>query len=124
MWSGLTTSGSRGYRIVRTDGASLDVEVTSRDLRDDPTVRGVVLTLRDVTEQRKLEDELTHRAFHDSLTGLANRVLFRDRVERALAGRRRRGGASSSSTWTTSSSSTTRWATARATSSWSPSPRA
>jgi diguanylate cyclase (GGDEF)-like protein len=43
-----------------------------------------VLTMRDVTEQRKLEDELTHRASHDSLTGLANRVLFRDRVERAL----------------------------------------
>jgi diguanylate cyclase (GGDEF)-like protein/PAS domain S-box-containing protein len=86
VWSGLTTSGSRGYRILRTDGGSLDVEVTSRDLRDDPTVRGVVLTLRDVTAQRKLEDELTHAAFHDSLTGLANRVLFRDRVERALTG--------------------------------------
>ena len=77
--------GTRGYRLVRTDGARIDVEVTSRDLRDDPTVRGVVLTMRDVTEQRKLEQELTHRASHDSLTGLANRVLFRDRVERAMA---------------------------------------
>ena len=47
---------------MRTDGARIDVEVTSRDLRDDPTVRGVVLTMRDVTEQRKLEQELTHRA--------------------------------------------------------------
>ncbi|MBL8926379.1 MAG: EAL domain-containing protein [Pseudonocardia sp.] len=75
------------YRLLRTDGARIDVEVTSRDLRDDPTVRGFVLTLRDVTDQRKLEQELTHRASHDSLTGLANRVLFRDRIERALAAR-------------------------------------
>ncbi len=104
--------GTRGYRLVRTDGARIDVEVASRDLRDDPTVRGFVLTLRDVTDQRKLEQELTHRASHDSLTGLANRVLFRDRVERALAVRTQRGSwASSSSTSTTSSSSTTRWAT-------------
>jgi diguanylate cyclase (GGDEF)-like protein/PAS domain S-box-containing protein len=83
--TGRAPSGTRSYHIVRTDGGCVDVEVASRDLRDDPTVRGLVLTLRDVTEQRKLEHELTHRASHDSLTGLANRVLFRDRVERALA---------------------------------------
>ncbi len=83
--AGEARPGTRGYRLVRTDGARIDVEVTSRDLRDDPTVRGFVLTMRDVTDQRKLEQELTHRASHDSLTGLANRMLFRDRVERALA---------------------------------------
>ena len=85
VWAGETRPGTRSYQILRTDGKRVDVEVVSRDLRHDPTVRGVVLTMRDVTEQRKLEDELTHRANHDSLTGLANRVLFRDRVERALA---------------------------------------
>ena len=84
VWAGRDIASTRSYQIVRTDGGRLDVEMASRDLRDDPTVRGVVLTLRDVTEQRKLEHELTHRASHDSLTGLANRVLFRDRVERAL----------------------------------------
>jgi diguanylate cyclase (GGDEF)-like protein/PAS domain S-box-containing protein len=84
VWAGRATSGTRSFEIERTDGDRLDVEVASRNLRDDPTVRGIVLTLRDVTEQRKLEHELTHRASHDSLTGLANRVLFRDRVERAL----------------------------------------
>ena len=92
VWAGGATASTRSYQIVRTDGGRLDVEVASRDLRDDPTVRGVVLTLRDVTEQRKLEHELTHRAFHDSLTGLANRVLFRDRVERALSATNRDGG--------------------------------
>jgi diguanylate cyclase (GGDEF)-like protein/PAS domain S-box-containing protein len=92
LWAGNALTGTRSYRIVRTDGARLDVEVASRDLRKDPTVRGLVLTLRDVTAQRKLEHELTHRAFHDALTGLANRVLFRDRVERALGATGAAGG--------------------------------
>jgi predicted signal transduction protein with EAL and GGDEF domain len=48
-----------------------------------------LMAVRDVTEQRKLEHELTDRASHDSLTGLPNRVLFRDRVERALSATKR-----------------------------------
>ena len=89
--SGSVGSASQDLGVVRTDGGRIDVEVTSRDLRDDPTVRGVVLTLRDVTAERKLQRELTHRAFHDALTGLPNRHLFRDRLEQALTDIRRRG---------------------------------
>jgi diguanylate cyclase (GGDEF)-like protein/PAS domain S-box-containing protein len=85
-------SRTRNYGVVRTDGHRIDVEVAYRDLRTDPTVRGIVLTLRDITDQRRLEQELTERAFHDGLTGLANRALFLDRVERALADRGRNGG--------------------------------
>ncbi|MDH6114952.1 diguanylate cyclase (GGDEF)-like protein/PAS domain S-box-containing protein [Kitasatospora sp. MAP12-15] len=72
------------WRMVRHDGVGIEVEVRASDLRRDPTVLGLVLTLRDVTEQRQLERELSHRAFHDSLTGLANRVLFQDRVNQAF----------------------------------------
>lgn len=39
---------------------------------------------RDVTRRRRYEAELEHRALHDSLTGLANRTLFRDRVDQSL----------------------------------------
>ncbi|MFI1990415.1 putative bifunctional diguanylate cyclase/phosphodiesterase [Actinoplanes sp. NPDC020271] len=60
------------------------VECDLRDLRHEPSVAGLVVTMRDVTEQRRLEDDLTHQAFHDSLTGLANRVLFRNRLEQAF----------------------------------------
>ncbi|MER6303221.1 EAL domain-containing protein [Kitasatospora sp. NPDC001539] len=79
------------WRLLRQDRTPIEVEVRSTDLRDDPTVGGLVLTLRDVTEQRQMERELTHRAFHDSLTGLANRVLFQDRVGHALSRSERSG---------------------------------
>ncbi|MFE7559328.1 putative bifunctional diguanylate cyclase/phosphodiesterase [Kitasatospora sp. NPDC057500] len=79
------------WRLLRADGSPIEVEVRCNDLREDPTVGGLVLTLRDVTEQRQMERELTHRAFHDSLTGLANRVLFLDRVGHALSRGERSG---------------------------------
>ncbi|WBB97963.1 MULTISPECIES: EAL domain-containing protein [unclassified Solwaraspora] len=79
------------WRLRHADGSTVQVEVSCRDLRSDRAVRGLVLTLRDVTERRRLEQELTHRAFHDSLTGLANRVLFHDRVQQAVARAQRSG---------------------------------
>ncbi|MEU5891700.1 EAL domain-containing protein [Streptomyces sp. NPDC047461] len=79
------------WRMVRTDRATIEVEVRWSDLREEVTVGGVVLTLRDVTEQRKLERALTYQAFHDSLTGLANRVLFQERINHALVQAQREG---------------------------------
>ncbi|MFF2147437.1 putative bifunctional diguanylate cyclase/phosphodiesterase [Kitasatospora sp. NPDC058190] len=79
------------WRLLRQDHTPIEAEVRYTDLRADPTVGGLVLTLRDVTEQRRMERELTHRAFHDSLTGLANRVLFQDRVGHALSRGERSG---------------------------------
>ena len=79
------------WQMLRTDQTAIEVEVRCSDLRGEPTVAGLVLTLRDVTEQRTLERELTHRAFHDELTGLANRVLFHERVTHALTQSQREG---------------------------------
>lgn len=45
---------------------------------------GLIAVVQDVSERKALEAELLHQAFHDSLTGLANRALFRDRVDHAL----------------------------------------
>jgi diguanylate cyclase (GGDEF)-like protein/PAS domain S-box-containing protein len=57
-----------------------------------PDAPGCILTGRDVTERKKLEQELRHQAFHDSLTDLANRALFENRLAHALEGLRRREG--------------------------------
>jgi diguanylate cyclase (GGDEF)-like protein/PAS domain S-box-containing protein len=73
------------YRVTHEDGSSRFVESIVTNLLDDPTVRGLVLNTRDVTERKELEEELAHQAFHDSLTGLSNRAVFRDRLDHALA---------------------------------------
>jgi diguanylate cyclase (GGDEF)-like protein/PAS domain S-box-containing protein len=72
-------------RITRRNGVAVQVQVRASDLRADPTVAGLVLTLRDVTEQRQLEEQLKYQAFHDALTGLPNRLFFQDRISQQVA---------------------------------------
>ena len=59
-------------------------ELALVNLVDDPTVGGYVVSGHDVTDRKRLEDELSYQAFHDSLTGLGNRALFQDRLSHAL----------------------------------------
>ena len=70
--------------LVRVDGQRRRMEATIANLLGGDAVDGMVATFRDVTEQRNLERQLSHRAFHDELTGLANRALFLDRMDHAL----------------------------------------
>lgn len=79
------------WQVRRPDGSVVVLDVSHRDLRRDPTVRGVVITMRDITQQRRLEGELRHRALHDGLTGLANRTLFNDLMRQAVRRARRSG---------------------------------
>ncbi|MBL8983912.1 MAG: GGDEF domain-containing protein, partial [Gemmatimonadetes bacterium] len=60
-------------------------EADAVDLRSEPAIDGLVITLRDISERRSLEARLTHQAYHDSLTRLANRSLFLNRVAHAIA---------------------------------------
>ena len=76
------------FRARHRDGSWRHMETVAANLIDEPTVAGLVLNSRDVSERTALEHTLTHRALHDPLTDLANRALFHDRVEHALA----RGG--------------------------------
>ena len=81
------------WRLRRPDGHSVVVEAIASNLLADPAVGGVVLNARDVGERKALLDQLAHQAFHDPLTGLANRALFRDRVTHAITLARRQARA-------------------------------
>jgi diguanylate cyclase (GGDEF)-like protein/PAS domain S-box-containing protein len=77
----------------RDDDELRQFEVLYTNLTGDEHVRGIVLNSRDVSERRAFEEQLTHQAFHDPVTGLANRALFVERVRHALArGRRENRG--------------------------------
>ncbi|HSK25188.1 MAG TPA: EAL domain-containing protein [Egicoccus sp.] len=75
-------------RVRHADGGWRQVEAVLVDRRSDPAIGRIVITIRDVTAQRELEQQLTHQAFHDALTGLPNRALFVDRARQALDVRR------------------------------------
>lgn len=76
-----------GYR---KDGSFFPLEATIAkfDGGDDPLV---VVTLRDISERKKAEEDLTWRATHDALTGLPNRALIRERLSNALLRSQRSG---------------------------------
>jgi diguanylate cyclase (GGDEF)-like protein/PAS domain S-box-containing protein len=73
------------FAVWHSDGRWCETETSVTSLLDDEDIRGIVLNIRDIGERKRLEDALTHQAFHDNLTGLANRVLFTDRVAQALS---------------------------------------
>jgi diguanylate cyclase (GGDEF)-like protein/PAS domain S-box-containing protein len=72
-------------RLRRADGSWVTTETTIADLTDNPGIAGRLLTTRDVTDRKYLEEQLRHDALHDPLTGLGNRLLFHDRLSHAVA---------------------------------------
>ena len=73
------------------DGEIHTVESSAVDLLDDPHVNGIVVTTRDITARRKAEEDLRRLALFDTLTGLPNRQLLLDRIERGLVRQREEG---------------------------------
>jgi diguanylate cyclase (GGDEF)-like protein/PAS domain S-box-containing protein len=71
-------------QATQSDGSARWFGVRAANLSNDPVVAGMVINLRDITDRKRAEQQLNHSALHDSLTGLANRALFHDRLEHAL----------------------------------------
>jgi len=71
-------------RAEHADGRWIWLDARATNLLEEPGVKGVVLTVRDISERKSSEDELRHRALHDTLTGLPNRTLLIDRLSGAI----------------------------------------
>jgi diguanylate cyclase (GGDEF)-like protein/PAS domain S-box-containing protein len=76
-------------RFLHKNGAWIWLEGFSQNLLHEPSVGAIVLNYRDVTQRKETEKQLEYRAYYDSLTGLPNRLLFRDRVVNSLLQARR-----------------------------------
>ncbi len=71
--------------LISRDGSEFGIEDSAAPIRNAlGEVLGAVLVFRDVTEQRRLAGEMSHRATHDALTGLVNRAEFETRLQRTL----------------------------------------
>jgi diguanylate cyclase (GGDEF)-like protein/PAS domain S-box-containing protein len=80
-------------RHLHKDGRVIVVEVSKSSARDAAgRLLYFIIIERDITEERALSAQLSHQELHDSLTGLANRALFEDRLSQAHARFVRQGG--------------------------------
>jgi diguanylate cyclase (GGDEF)-like protein/PAS domain S-box-containing protein len=77
-------------RVRHRDGRLRTCEFTITNLLSEPSVRGLVVNSRDITDRKALEEQLARQAFSDSLTGIPNRALFKDRLQQTLARAARR----------------------------------
>src|SRR5919112_2217000 len=75
----------------RKDGTSFPVEYISSPILQDNEVVGAVVTFKNITERKALEQQLHQQAFYDPLTGLPNRALFMERLAHATTRANRRG---------------------------------
>lgn len=95
MWAAIQTSGRWQGEIWnrRKDGADYPEWLNISVVRDDAgAIINYIGVFADITSIKEAQDKLEYTAHHDALTGLPNRVLFRDRLEQALAMSRRNGG--------------------------------
>jgi len=80
---GRPPAASVASRMRHRNGSWRWTETVVNDLLADPAVSGIVLTTRDVSDRRELEEKLREQAYHDALTGLPNRVMFMERLRAA-----------------------------------------
>lgn len=88
---GLTPHFEMEHRMLHQDGGTIWVLTRGEAVRDPSrTAYRISGSQTDITERKKIEEQLLHNAFHDSLTDLPNRALMMERIERAIQRLKRR----------------------------------
>ena len=71
---------------IRKSGEKFPVQLTSIPVKNAQGVPlGIITTCEDITDRKEAEVEIEKLAYHDSLTGLPNRSMFHDRLQKAIA---------------------------------------
>ncbi|MES1929858.1 PAS/PAC sensor-containing diguanylate cyclase/phosphodiesterase [Salinisphaera dokdonensis CL-ES53] len=89
--SGVLTAGDRVRvpiftRLQRADGDFISIVDSISPIHDDTgAIQGAVFVFQDISEARRMTDELVHQASHDALTGLPNRRGFQEALDRTWA---------------------------------------
>ena len=94
MWAAINATGRWQGEVWnrRKDGADYPEWLNISEVRDDAgAIVNYIGVFADITAIKESQDKLEYTAHHDALTGLPNRLLFRDRLEQALATARRAG---------------------------------
>ena len=74
------------YRLCHKNGSRRILESTASTIRNDKQeVEKLVIVNRGITDRKHAEEQLAHNALHDAMTGLPNRRLFLDRLQRCFA---------------------------------------
>ena len=84
------TGNTFSFRALKKEGSFIWFETTSRAILDAAgEISEIISVSRDISERKEAEEQIEYQAYHDALTGLPNRLLFRDRLTIALAHARR-----------------------------------
>ena len=71
-------------RFFRKDQFHLPVEYVISSIKEGDEIVGEVVTFKDITERKQMEEEIKYHAYFDSLTNLPNRVLLKDRLDQGI----------------------------------------
>ncbi|HWL13656.1 MAG TPA: EAL domain-containing protein [Ureibacillus sp.] len=75
---------NKNEKFFRKDNSNFPVEYVISSIKEDDEIVGEVVTFKDITERKQMEEEIKYHAYFDSLTDLPNRVLLKDRLNQGL----------------------------------------
>ena len=70
--------------FCRKNGSIFHVEYVSKPIKESNEIVGVVVTFKDITVRKQMEEKINYQAYYDSITNLPNRVLFKEKLNNAF----------------------------------------